>query len=287
MEQRIYMTPRQPFFVTAAEKYAKCVMNRFGIVHFYQCRTGTAPRYAVPDGCVDMVFCCDPDAPDAEICGTVLAPETVLMRSEACYFGVRFLPGYNPVLGVSGVMGSLVNHRIPFSTLIRDERMLEEICGTMDFHRQIRAFLRSYLRIYRRLSPMENSNLLVLHSANLLVRSAGGITVEQLAEETGYTTRYIDKCFRSEVGLSPKQLAKIFRFQAAVQALNHRAERTLTEVAAELGYYDQSHFVHDFKALSGLTPKKYCMLLKSTQYQQKLRILGADGDAGLDVVGEE
>ena len=273
MEQRIYMTPRQPFFVTAAETYTKYVMNQFGIVHFYQCRTGILPRYAVPDGCVNMVFCCDPHAPGAEICGTVLAPETVLLRSETCYFGVRFLPGYNPILGVSGVMESLVNHRIPFDTLIRDERMLERICSTMDFHQQIRAFLQSYLSIYHRISPMENSNRLILHAANLLMRSSGNITMDQLAEEIGYTARYINKCFRSEVGLSPKQLAKIFRFQATVQALNHRSNQALTEVAVDLGYYDQSHFIHEFKTFSGMTPKKYCLLLQNTQYEKKLKIL--------------
>lgn len=273
MERRIYMTPRQPFFVTASETYKKYIMNRFGIVHFYQCQTGTLPRYAVPDGCVDMVFCCDTTAPEANICGTVLAPETVLLRSDSCYFGVRFLPGYNPVLGMSGVMGQLVNHQIPFSDWIQDEHMLEEICGTTDFYRQITAFLRSYMKIYKRVSPMKHSNLLVLHAANLLVGSAGSVTVEQLAEETGYTTRYIDKSFRSEVGLSPKQLAKIFRFQAAVKALNAHTDRNLTEIAMELGYYDQSHFVHDFKAFSGMTPKKYCSMLQNTQYLQKMQIL--------------
>lgn len=170
-------------------------------------------------------------------------------------------------------MGELVNHQVPFSDWIQDERMLEEICGTTDFYRQITAFLRSYMKIYQRVSPMEHSNLLVLHAANLLVGSAGSVTVEQLAEETGYTTRYLDKSFRSEVGLSPKQLAKIFRFQAAVKALNAHVDRNLTETAMELGYYDQSHFVHDFKAFSGMTPKKYCSLLQNTQYVQKLQIL--------------
>ena len=174
---------------------------------------------------------------------------------------------------MSGVMGQLVNHQIPFSDWIQDERMLEEICGTTDFYRQITAFLRSYMKIYKRVSPMEHSNLLVLHAANLLVGSAGSVTVEQLAEETGYTTRYIDKSFRSEVGLSPKQLAKIFRFQAAVKALNAHTDRNLTEIAMELGYYDQSHFVHDFKAFSGMTPKKYCSMLQNTQYLQKMQIL--------------
>ena len=97
--------------------------------------------------------------------------------------------------------------------------------------------------------------------------------MDQLAEEIGYTARYIDKCFRSEVGLSPKQLAKIFRFQATVQALNHRSNQALTEVAVDLGYYDQSHLIHEFKTFSGMTPKKYCLLLQNTQYEKKLKIL--------------
>lgn len=47
MEQRIYMTPRQPFFVTAAETYTKYVMNQFGIVHFTNAEQGY---------CQDMLF---------------------------------------------------------------------------------------------------------------------------------------------------------------------------------------------------------------------------------------
>lgn len=216
MEPLVYMTPKQPFFVTASESYIKYVMNRFGIVHFYQCRTGKEPRYAVPDGCVDMVFCCNPSHPSADI------------------------------------------------------------CDTTDFRKQISAFMHSYMKIYRRVSPLENSNLLVLHSANQLFRTAGRVSIESLAEETGYTPRYLDRSFREETGLSPKQLAKIVRFQTAVSALNAPNGRNLTEIAMDLGYYDQSHFVHDFKAFTGLTPKKYEALLRADAYDQKLQILPAN-----------
>ena len=82
MEQQIYMTPKQPFFVTSSEQYYKYTFHQYGIVHFYQCRTNTQPRYAIPDGCVDMVFCCNPLMPSAEICGTVLAPESVLLQAK-------------------------------------------------------------------------------------------------------------------------------------------------------------------------------------------------------------
>jgi AraC-like DNA-binding protein len=44
----------------------------------------------------------------------------------------------------------------------------------------------------------------------------------------------------------------------------------------DLGYYDQSHFVHDFKAFTGLTPKKYEALLRADAYDQKLQILPAN-----------
>lgn len=273
MEKQIYMTPKQPFFVTSSEQYMKYVMNRFGIVHFYQCKTGDAPRYAIPDGCVDMVFCCDQLHPFAEICGTVLSPESVLLKSNTYYFGVRFLPGYNPVLGENILMSELINRRVPFESLICDKRMLEGILGTTDFRKQIRIFMRSYMSIYRRVNPIENSSLLVLHSANMLIRSAGCVTVEQIAKDTGYTMRYINKCFHRETGLSPKQFSKIVRFQAAVSALNEPFGRTLTEIADDLGYFDQAHFIRDFKQFTGLTPKKYQFCLENEEFRQKLNVI--------------
>ena len=177
MEKQIYMTPKQPFFVTSSRSYEKFILNRFGIVHFYHCFTGIEPRYAIPDGCVDMVFCCNPKHPYAEICGTVLSPQIVLSESNTSYFGVRFLPGYNPVLGSADIMSHLVNHRIPLDDLIQDRRMLEGICNTTDFRQQIRVFMRSYMSIYRRVCSQEHQNLLVLHSSNLMIRSAGSISI--------------------------------------------------------------------------------------------------------------
>ncbi|MCC8136251.1 MAG: helix-turn-helix domain-containing protein [Ruminococcus sp.] len=273
MEKQIYMTPKQPFFVTSSEHYIKYVMNRFGIVHFYQCKTGNAPRYAIPDGCVDMVFCCDSSNPYAEICGTVLTPENVLLNSNTYYFGVRFLPGYNPVLGSDVMMSELINRRVPFEALINDRRMAEGILGTTDFRRQISIFMKSYMSIYNRVCPAENRSLLVLHSLNLLIRSSGSISMEQIADDTGYTMRYINKCFHDATGLSPKQFSKIVRFQTAVSALNEPLGRSLTEIADDLGYFDQAHFIRDFKHVTGLTPKKYQSSIENNEFRQKLNII--------------
>lgn len=273
MERQVYMTPRQPFFVTSSEAYAKYIMNRYGIVHFYQCRTGEQPRYAIPDGCVDMVFCCDAAHPYAKLCGTVLTPQAVLMKPNTCYFGVRFLPGYNPIADGGSTMEELVGNRIPLEALLPDKRMLDEIFGTTNFKSQIRSFLRSYMKLYRAVSQTERRSLLVLHSCNLMIRSCGCITVEKIAEDTGYTVRYLNKMFHRETGLSTKQFAKIIRFQSAVSALNHPGVRILTDITAELGYFDQSHFVHEFKEYTGLTPSRYQSYLKKHDFEQKLNIV--------------
>lgn len=268
------MTPKQPFFVTSSEHYIKYVMNHFGIVHFYQCKMGNAPRCAIlPDGCVDMVFCCDSSNPYSEICGTVLTPENVLLNSNTYYFGVCFLPEYNPVLGSDVMMSELINCRVSFEVLINDRRMAEGILGITDFRRQISIFMKSYMSIYNRVCPAENRSLLVLHSLNLLIRSSGSISMEQIADDTGYTMRYINKCFHNATGLSPKQFSKIVRFQTAVSALNEPLGRSLTEIADDLGYFDQAHFIRDFKQFTGLTPKKYQSSIENNEFRQKLNII--------------
>lgn len=273
MEDILYISPKQPFFVTASRSYLKYSFNKFGIVHFYQCVTGEEPICVIPDGSADMLFCCDPVSPYAEICGTVLSMDYSVMKPHTLYFGVRFLPGFNPVIGQDGIMQELVNKKVSLTELIHDERMMEEIFSATNFMEQINSFLSSYLKIYHRINMHEYGNLIVRYSASSLFKSHGNISVEEMASYLGYSVRYINQCFKDEMGMSPKQLAKIVRFQTAVSALNDPNERTLTQIAADLGYFDQAHFVHDFKSYTGLTPKKYQTFLKTEKFKAKLTII--------------
>uniref|UniRef100_UPI0040496E2A helix-turn-helix domain-containing protein n=1 Tax=Fulvivirga sp. TaxID=1931237 RepID=UPI0040496E2A len=60
-----------------------------------------------------------------------------------------------------------------------------------------------------------------------------------------------------QIGLSPKQLSKVIRLQATLQMLLNDTSRTLTDIAYESEYYDQAHFIKDFKEFTGLTPKGF------------------------------
>lgn len=88
-----------------------------------------------------------------------------------------------------------------------------------------------------------------------LVASRGRARVEPLMDETGWSRRLVTERFRCQFGVSPKTYARIVRFRRALGLLDRVGhDRTLADVAACCGYYDQSHFTRDFAALAGCAP---------------------------------
>ncbi|MFN0179657.1 MAG: DUF6597 domain-containing transcriptional factor [Gemmatimonadales bacterium] len=84
----------------------------------------------------------------------------------------------------------------------------------------------------------------------------GAVTLHRLTRELGTTTRTLQRLFASEVGISPKLLARITRFQRVFSAWR-RDPRSLAQVAVACGYYDQSHLVHDFRDFAGAAPAAF------------------------------
>jgi AraC-like DNA-binding protein len=89
------------------------------------------------------------------------------------------------------------------------------------------------------------------------IAEAGGLLrIDQLCEQRGIPIRRLDRLFRAYVGVSPKALARIFRFQTALAQLKRDPQCTLADVAARCGYYDQPHFVREFKRFAGAAPRQ-------------------------------
>lgn len=89
-----------------------------------------------------------------------------------------------------------------------------------------------------------------------VILTHGGCRVENLASRYFLSIRQFERSFKNFAGFSPKLFSRIIRFQAAC---NHYGSnnKTLTDIAYDCGYYDQSHFIIDFKEFSGLHPKQY------------------------------
>lgn len=83
--------------------------------------------------------------------------------------------------------------------------------------------------------------------------------VESIAARYGITSRYLQKLFLQHTGITPKTYCKINRFQYSLKQLSNK-ESSLAAVAHDSGYFDQSHFIREFKAFTGITPSAYSSL---------------------------
>jgi AraC-like DNA-binding protein len=82
------------------------------------------------------------------------------------------------------------------------------------------------------------------------------IRIADIRDLVGVSTKQLIALFRTEVGLSPKAYARIRRFQAALRLVGTGSVAG-ARVAADVGYFDQAHFVREFRSFTGMTPTQY------------------------------
>lgn len=96
-----------------------------------------------------------------------------------------------------------------------------------------------------------------------IVDSGGLVTIRSLVDETRWSQKHLITQFREHIGLAPKMFARVMRFGRAVERLRRRGHGSLTELALDCGYYDQSHFDRDFRAFAGVNPTELLTMLGS------------------------
>lgn len=99
-------------------------------------------------------------------------------------------------------------------------------------------------------------NHAVTHALARFTDSPDQITVSDVTREVGLSRRYFIERFTEQVGLTPKLFCRVRRFQHALNGLKRDGNLPWAEVAVAAGYYDQSHFIHDFHEFCGLTPTR-------------------------------
>ena len=90
-----------------------------------------------------------------------------------------------------------------------------------------------------------------------LESDGGRIRVATLSEELGWSRRRLVARFREEVGVPPKTVARLLRFERALDSMSAGAFPGWARLAASCGYYDQSHLINDFRDITGTTPTAY------------------------------
>ena len=83
------------------------------------------------------------------------------------------------------------------------------------------------------------------------------ISFQHLPDQIGYSQKHFINLFKKQVGVAPKQYLKIMRFQKAIMEIENHDSIQWSKIAREGGFYDQAHFINEFKSFSGFTPNEY------------------------------
>jgi AraC-like DNA-binding protein len=123
-------------------------------------------------------------------------------------------------------------------------------CATNN-HQRV-AIIQEYLT--RQLEKLRKDDNAVEHWLWQVNFFKGQLHVEDLSRKANISQRQLGRRFNQTVGLSPKEFSRVTRFIHSLKYLKKYPSLSLTEIAYESGYYDQAHFIHDYKNYAGVTP---------------------------------
>ncbi len=109
----------------------------------------------------------------------------------------------------------------------------------------------------RLLSVESQEDVFVRQACQYITKSEGEYSVQELVKLIGFSERQLERKFKKQVGITPKILSRIMRFQKFLAMTKTSNTLTLSDAALACGYYDQSHFIRDFTRFSGVTPMHY------------------------------
>lgn len=103
----------------------------------------------------------------------------------------------------------------------------------------------------------DNDSKCIRYVVSKITHQPNSLAFEQLREQIGYSQKHFIDLFKRQVGVPPKQYMKIMRFQKAILEIEKDTSVHWSEIALRNGFYDQAHFIHEFRNFSGFTPGEY------------------------------
>ncbi|MFT3872315.1 MAG: helix-turn-helix domain-containing protein [Nocardioides sp.] len=198
----------------------------------------------------------------ARFYGVVRGLSTVTLEGEGWAVGVMFRPAAGRLLlgrSVTVVADSYLDltelDSLDGAALTAELRaaMTPDPHGEGGHRRAIAA----YEARLRSLLPVDEQGQLINEVIDWLHHHPAVTRVADVAAAFGLSERALQRLVESRVGLTPKWLIQRRRLHDAVEQLKKGGGPTLADLAVELGYADQAHFTHDFRAVTGITPGSY------------------------------
>jgi AraC-like DNA-binding protein len=223
--------------------------------HFYMPSSYTDKTLfnCVPDGCVDIIFIYNGADYYVEYLGTPKSRKICSPRPGYWYFGVRLKPGMFLTIDDISLAEVTDNEIFYTSADLKIDRFIERLIPLSALDDKIALFLDEFR------GDVSDCYLTapVKYVISRINETKGNITVRQLADDLCYSERQVSRLMRADVGISPKTLARIVRFQNALHNMLKSDGRSILGCIMGLNYSDQSHFQREFKEFTGISPRAF------------------------------
>lgn len=217
---------------------------------------GQAPhkQETLPYPCVNMVI----ERGNSRIYGVVSRKFERRLEGTGKVIGIKFRPGgFYPF--TNAPLAGLTDRSIPVRDVFGPgSQQLEDVVMAADDNREMIVLVEAFL--CQRLPQPDDNVTLVNQIIDQIMAQRSILKVDDVAAEFGLSVRSLQRLFRQYVGVSPKWVIQRTRLQEAADQLAAGGPVSLPKTAQEFGYFDQAHFIKDFKAVIGSTPAEYARI---------------------------
>jgi AraC-like DNA-binding protein len=232
------------------------------IAHYWMIRwdlRGCEPHLAesLPHPNIHLIF----ENGTSVVCGVQTRRFSRLLDGEARVFGVKFRPGgFRPFL--DDAVSTLARRIVPAARIFGKDQRFEALQALVLSSREENDKVRAADAFFRARLPKTDPKIAVAGQlVEHILRDPDIRSVDDLARSSGIGTRSLQRLFSEYVGISPKWVILRYRLHELIERFNSGAQLDWSQLAVDLGYFDQAHLINAFKAVVGYTPTEYKKLV--------------------------
>ncbi len=208
----------------------------------------------IPHGCATLVFSMNGD----EVSSSLFGPISKLCEvgRQANAFHALCIIEFQPagLFAFTGIdQKELTDQIIPFELInpALNQLLSEKLIRSQTIY----DFITDIEQIFLTFAHKEHPNELC-SAVHTIINTGGNIRNKELSSRIHYSERHLDRIFNQHLGMSIKSFSRLVRINKAIKLLRYH-QNTITSSGIIAGYYDLSHFIHEFKSICDITPQEY------------------------------
>lgn len=210
----------------------------------------------LPHPSIHIVF----EKDKSRIQGIIEGKFSTLLEDKGIVWGIKFKPGaFYPFY--QKPVRTITNRSIPIESVfsVNVSELERSVLNAKDDDQRIKIVEAAF---FQKLPEEDVNTIWIQKTVQLILEQNDILRAEDVAKKVGVNLRTLQRQFSRYVGVTPKWVIQRYRLHEAAERLENGENVDGSRLALDLGYFDQAHFIKDFKAMIGISPEQYSKQLK-------------------------